>query len=47
LTLLVMPTYYRLATLWSERIGAGMRAWTGRARPVDVVAENQFPAKGN
>ena len=35
LTLLVMPTYYRLATLWSERLSAGLRQWTGRARTGD------------
>jgi HAE1 family hydrophobic/amphiphilic exporter-1 len=28
LTLLVMPTYYRLATLWAERLGGGYRNWT-------------------
>ncbi|MEN8006978.1 MAG: efflux RND transporter permease subunit [Candidatus Krumholzibacteriota bacterium] len=36
LTLLVMPTYYRLATLWSERIAAGLRLWTGRPKPVEI-----------
>ena len=36
LTLLVMPTYYRLATLWSERVAAGLRLWTGRARAADL-----------
>ena len=37
LTLLVMPTYYRLATLWSERLTAGLRQWTGRGRPADFT----------
>ncbi|RKZ16922.1 hypothetical protein DRQ50_05590 [bacterium] len=27
LTLLVMPTYYRLATLWSARIGSALARW--------------------
>jgi HAE1 family hydrophobic/amphiphilic exporter-1 len=47
LTLLVMPTYYRLATLWSERIGSGLRLWTGQSRLNDIAAAKQFPAEGN
>ena len=47
LTLLVMPTYYRLATLWSERIAAGLRLWTGRARDVDVPAPKQVTDGGH
>ncbi|MBU8870111.1 MAG: efflux RND transporter permease subunit [Gemmatimonadales bacterium] len=29
LTLLVMPTYYRLATLWMEHLQLGMKIWPG------------------
>ena len=29
LTLLVMPTYYRLLTVWSERLGGAWRCWRG------------------
>lgn len=39
LTLLVMPTYYRLATVWGARLAAGWRAWTRReAVPAAVPA---------
>ncbi len=37
LTLLVMPTYYRLATIWMERLSLGLRRWRaggGAASPV-------------
>ena len=43
LTLLVMPTYYRLATLWAERLGAARRDWLGSgegAGPVGTMREN-------
>jgi HAE1 family hydrophobic/amphiphilic exporter-1 len=43
LTLLVMPTYYRLAALWSERITCGLRLWTGRARKTDFPGGQPFP----
>jgi HAE1 family hydrophobic/amphiphilic exporter-1 len=33
LTLLVMPTYYRLATVWAGNLAAGWRAWTRRPAP--------------
>jgi HAE1 family hydrophobic/amphiphilic exporter-1 len=37
LTLLVMPTYYRLMTLWSEKMARGARGWgrTAAAGPPD------------
>jgi len=34
LTLLVMPTYYRLMTLWAERISSGIGSWDRRSAPV-------------
>jgi HAE1 family hydrophobic/amphiphilic exporter-1 len=44
LTLLVMPTYYRLATLWAERLGSAHRSWLGK-RPagaaIRLVPENK------
>jgi HAE1 family hydrophobic/amphiphilic exporter-1 len=46
LTLLVMPTYYRLATLWSARITAGLRLWTGRPRPGDLEVGSEIAESG-
>ncbi len=39
LTLLVMPTYYRLATVWSANLGQGLRSW--RKAPVVAVREGE------
>ena len=44
LTLLVMPTYYRLATLWAERLGAAHGTWRGKlpaTAPVQLAPENK------
>ena len=30
LTLLVMPTYYRLATVWATNLRGGWRSWRGQ-----------------
>ena len=38
LTLLVMPTYYRLATLWTAWLASSWRAWTGHRGAVAEVA---------
>jgi len=37
LTLLVMPTYYRLATLWYARLAGGLRQWSGKGRPARLT----------
>jgi len=37
LTLLVMPTYYRLATLWAENLGRGLSSWRKTSRPTEKV----------
>ncbi|MFN2369737.1 MAG: efflux RND transporter permease subunit [Candidatus Krumholzibacteriia bacterium] len=38
LTLLVMPTYYRLATVWAAGLAAGWRAWTRPRRSAGAPA---------
>ncbi len=38
LTLLVMPTYYRLATVWSGNIGRGLASWR---RPSNTKGPNE------
>ncbi len=40
LTLLVMPTYYRLATVWTAGLAAAWRTWTGRPPAA------AYPARG-
>jgi len=36
LTLLVMPTYYRLSTVWWEGLVAGLRRWSRRGEETPV-----------
>jgi HAE1 family hydrophobic/amphiphilic exporter-1 len=43
LTLLVMPTYYRLATLWAARIAAALRSWEARPAAAAVAAGESPP----
>ncbi len=43
LTLLVMPTYYRLATVWTANLGQAWRSWTGQTAPAPEV----MPAPGD
>ena len=43
LTLLVMPTYYRLATVWAANLGRAWRSWAGRRAP----APGSLPAAGD
>jgi HAE1 family hydrophobic/amphiphilic exporter-1 len=38
LTLLVMPTYYRLATVWAGRLGAAYGSWSGKTAAQGVPA---------
>jgi HAE1 family hydrophobic/amphiphilic exporter-1 len=42
LTLLVMPTYYRLTTLWYERLVAGLGRWTGKVKTVPSADRRSF-----
>jgi HAE1 family hydrophobic/amphiphilic exporter-1 len=42
LTLLVMPTYYRVATLWAQRINTGLKSWTGKGRVGRIPGDRTY-----
>jgi HAE1 family hydrophobic/amphiphilic exporter-1 len=44
LTLLVMPTYYRLATVWAENVGRSLRQWQGQSQKQGKSSKPEFVA---
>jgi HAE1 family hydrophobic/amphiphilic exporter-1 len=44
LTLLVMPTYYRLATVWAENVGRSLSQWQGQPQKQGKSSKPGFVA---